>query len=115
MVAAGVAAVENELKTYNYDALSPAEVKALLQRPRIDFSSILSTVGPIVEAVRAEGDEAVKRFTAKFDRVDLTTVCVPINELPVPQLPAEITSAFDIAYNNIRAFHEAQQSPPLGG
>ncbi len=35
-------------------------------------------VSPIVEKVRAEGDKAVKEFTAKFDRVELTSVCVRI-------------------------------------
>lgn len=28
-------------------------------------------------------------------------------------LPAEVTAAFDVAYNNIRAFHEAQRSGTL--
>ena len=35
-------------------------------------------VTPIVESVRSRGDEAVKEYTAKFDRVQLDTVCVPI-------------------------------------
>jgi len=30
-----------------------------------------------------------------------------------PDLSAESREAFDIAYENIKAFHEAQQSPPL--
>lgn len=33
------------LKTYTYDKLSPAELKSVLARPRIELSSILSTVG----------------------------------------------------------------------
>ncbi len=101
-----------------------------------------------MEKVRVEGDEAVKYFTAKFDRVQLDTVCVPIEvreltdvtwgldpaaqrrggwvtracrhhetscaqALPAPQLPAEVTQAFDVAYSNIRAFHEAQRTEAL--
>ena len=34
-------------------------------------------------------------------------------DLPDPQLNAETQKAFDTAYNNIRAFHEAQKSAPL--
>lgn len=30
-------------------------------------------------------------------------------DLPQPQLPDDVTAAFDTAYNNIRAFHEAQK------
>lgn len=35
-------------------------------------------VSPIVENVRANGDAAVREYTAKFDRVNLDSVCVPI-------------------------------------
>lgn len=35
-------------------------------------------MAPIVEEVRTKGDDAVKAFTAKFDRVNLSSVCVPI-------------------------------------
>lgn len=38
----------------------------------------LAQVSPIVEDVRARGDDAVRDYTAKFDRVELGAVCVPI-------------------------------------
>ncbi|PNW86211.1 hypothetical protein CHLRE_02g077350v5 [Chlamydomonas reinhardtii] len=101
------------LRTYQYSKLNPAELKQVLARPRIDFTSILNTVSPIVENVRANGDAAVREYTAKFDRVNLDSVCVPIEDIPDPVLPAEVTHAFDVAYNNIRAFHTAQQSAPM--
>jgi histidinol dehydrogenase len=48
-----VAAVGSSLKTYTYDQLSPQEIRGLLQRPRIDFTSILNTVGAtLVHRVR---------------------------------------------------------------
>lgn len=34
-------------------------------------------------------------------------------KLPEAELDAESRAAFDTAFNNIRAFHAAQQSPPL--
>ncbi|GLC33527.1 hypothetical protein PLESTM_000081000 [Pleodorina starrii] len=101
------------LRTYQYSQLSPAEMKQVLSRPRVDFTSILNTVAPIVENVRTNGDGAVREYTAKFDRVNLETVCVRIEDVPDPVLPADVTAAFDVAYNNIRAFHLAQQTAPL--
>ncbi|KAG2435058.1 hypothetical protein HYH02_012055 [Chlamydomonas schloesseri] len=101
------------LRTYQYSKLNPAELKQVLARPRIDFTSILNTVSPIVENVRTNGDAAVREYTAKFDRVNLDAVCVPIQDIPDPVLPAEVTAAFDVAYNNIRAFHMAQKSAPM--
>eukprot|EP00200_Dunaliella_tertiolecta_P005801 CAMPEP_0202339336 /NCGR_PEP_ID=MMETSP1126-20121109/1243_1 /ASSEMBLY_ACC=CAM_ASM_000457 /TAXON_ID=3047 /ORGANISM="Dunaliella tertiolecta, Strain CCMP1320" /LENGTH=439 /DNA_ID=CAMNT_0048929875 /DNA_START=1288 /DNA_END=2607 /DNA_ORIENTATION=- len=97
------------LRTYAYGDLSEEQTRSLLMRPRVDFSSILNTVAPIVEQVKQRGDAAVKEYTSKFDRVELDKVCVPIEELPTPSLPAEVTAAFDVAYANIKAFHAAQQ------
>eukprot|EP00798_Chlamydomonas_sp_ICE-L_P028699 gene28698-31864_t len=87
-----------------------------------DFSSLVahtspncaspSEVAPNVDKVRAEGDDAVREFTSKFDRVDLQAVCVRIEPILGPA--ADWTGAFDIAFNNIKAFHEAQmQTAPL--
>ena len=70
-------------------------------------------VEPIVNDVRTRGDAAVREYTAKFDKAQLDAVCVPIAELPEPDLPQDVTDAFDTAYANIRAFHEAQAAPEL--
>lgn len=101
------------LKVYDSTQLSEAQLKEVIQRPRIDFSSIFDIVAPIVEDVRQRGDDAVRDYTAKFDGVALGECCVPIDELPEPQLPADVTAAFDVAYDNIRNFHEAQAGPSL--
>lgn len=101
------------LKTYQADKLSEDEVKKVLARPRMNMSTVMSAVVPIVEAIRDKGDEAVKEFTAKFDKVNLDKVCVKIEDMPTPQLAPEVAAAFDVAYNNIKKFHEAQQSAPM--
>jgi histidinol dehydrogenase len=72
-----------------------------------------SQVEPIVNDVRERGDAAVKEYTAKFDKTDLEAVCTPVAALPEPDLPKEVTDAFDIAYENIRAFHKAQEGQEL--
>lgn len=101
------------MKVFQADGMDDAQLREFTARPRVDFNSILSTVSPIVEDVRARGDEAVKEYTSKFDRVALDSVCVPIKELPVVPLDPEVAAAFDLAFNNIRAFHAAQAAPPL--
>lgn len=65
-------------------------------------------VEPIVDGVKNRGDAAVRELTAKFDKVEIKDVCVPIGSLPDPVLPADVQQAFDTAFNNIKAFHEAQ-------
>ncbi|KAK4768289.1 hypothetical protein SAY87_003430 [Trapa incisa] len=99
------------MKSYQLSELTRAEVNGLKARPRIDFSSIFGVVNPIVDDVHVRGDAAVKEYTAKFDKVKLEEIVVNVSDLPDPELDAKVREAFDVAYNNIYAFHLAQKSP----
>ena len=55
-------------------------------------------VEPIVEDVRARGDEAVREYTSRFDKVDLDDVCVPLavrtgGACSLPTAPLQPSSA----------------------
>ncbi|DBB07986.1 TPA: hypothetical protein ACH3X3_009363 [Trebouxia sp. C0006] len=113
VVAQQTAAASPQLRIFHGHDLKGKDLQHVMARPRIDFESILHTVQPIVQAVKDQGDAAVKQYTEKFDRVQLDTVCLPIEDFPEPQLPAETVSAFQTAFDNIHAFHEAQQKSPL--
>ncbi|KAI7751228.1 hypothetical protein M8C21_021297, partial [Ambrosia artemisiifolia] len=97
------------MKSYKLSDLTPTEVDSLKARPRIDFSSIFSTVQPIVDDVRVRGDDAVKEYTLRFDKVQLENIIENVNELPDPELDEAVRESFDVAYNNIYAFHAAQK------
>ena len=97
------------IRTYVLDALDAQARVEILKRPRVDFTSILGTVAPIVDAVAARGDAAVAEYTKKFDNVDLgDDVVMKVSELPDPELADDVKAAFDMAYANIAKFHEAQ-------
>lgn len=102
--------IQCSMKSYRLSELTHAEVQSLKARPRIDFSSIFSTVHPIVDDVRNRGDASVKDYTERFDKVKLEKVVENVSELPDPELDAAVKEAFDVAYNNIYAFHLAQKS-----
>jgi histidinol dehydrogenase len=106
-----VLTVSCAMKSYRLSDLSDAEVSGLKARPRIDFTSIFSTVNPIVEDVRVRGDAAVKDYTEKFDKVLLDNAVVRVSDLPVAELDPAVKEAFDVAYDNIYAFHAAQKLP----
>ena len=53
--------------------LSKGEYKRVLERSRSGMEEILSRVIPIIHEVEKYGDEAVSRFTSKFDRVSLSS------------------------------------------
>ncbi|PAN16262.1 hypothetical protein PAHAL_3G049000 [Panicum hallii] len=99
------------MKSYRLSELSDAELRGLKARPRIDFSSIFGTVNPIVEDVRVRGDAAVKDYTEKFDKVTLDDVVVCVIDLPDAELDPAVKEAFDVAYDNIYAFHVSQKLP----
>ena len=48
----------------------------LLERPYIDVSKLNGTVADILDDVRKNGDDAVRRYEAKFDGVSLASLAV---------------------------------------
>ncbi|KAJ1942295.1 trifunctional histidinol dehydrogenase, partial [Kickxella alabastrina] len=95
------------MRSYDAAELTPAEYAALLQRPIIDSEELMGRVRPIVAAVRANGDAAVRELTRKFDRVELDQVVLRA-PFTVPELPAAVRQAIDQAYSNVHKFHSAQ-------
>ena len=100
------------MKTYQYNELTSEQIKELLKRPKLDFTSIFEMVTPILNAVESRGDEAVKEFTAKFDGKELESVAINPNDVEI-NLSTEVKAAIDTAFDNIFKFHSAQMSPKL--
>lgn len=65
----------------------------------------------IIEKVKAEGDQAIRAFTKKFDGIELTDLRVSENEVEeaAARVPQEVRRAISQAAANIRAFHEKQK------
>ncbi|KAF8042327.1 hypothetical protein BT93_A0829 [Corymbia citriodora subsp. variegata] len=103
--------VSCSMKSYKLSELTHGEVNSLKARPRIDFSKIFGVVNPIVDDIHSRGDAAVKEYTARFDKVELGKIVENVSDLPDPELDATVREAFDVAYDNIYAFHLAQKSP----
>ncbi|XP_027917529.1 histidinol dehydrogenase, chloroplastic-like [Vigna unguiculata] len=99
------------MKSYRLSELDDTELRSLIARPRIDFTSVFSLVNPILDHVRQRGDAAVKEYTLRFDKVQLDDIVQLVADLPDPLLDAHVKEAFDIAYSNIYAFHAAQRTP----
>ena len=77
--------------------------------------AIEAAVAAIVADVRARGDAAVLEYTARFDRVQATSVAaleLPAEELAAAYaaLPAAERAALTTAATRIRAYHERQRT-----
>jgi histidinol dehydrogenase len=89
------------------------EWDSLLARPGLDHTNLLQTVSNVLDAVKQEGDIALKRFTSQFDKVVLNKFYLDEAELAdlAKQVPENLKQAIEIAANNIRFFHEKQLMP----
>ncbi len=89
------------------------EWKNLLSRPAIDIAYLDNTVRKVLDNIKKDGDEAVLRYTEKFDHVKLDSNIVSKEERvsALKMVDAELKSAMKLASENIAKFHEAQKQP----
>jgi len=100
----------------DWQACSAEQQQALLTRPVISASeNITATVREILAKVKAEGDEALRYYSATFDKTQVNALRVPEEQLAAAsaRLGNDIKQAMVIAVRNIETFHVAQQLPPV--
>lgn len=91
-----------------WQALSVESWKA---RGRSDLSKVLPTVADIIEQVRGEGDAAVLRLTARFDKVELSDLRVSRAEIDeaYSKVDGPLLEALEFARSRIEAYHRRQR------
>ena len=84
----------------------------VLKRPTQTVGDIEATVTEIFTKVSETGDVAIKRFTKKFDGINLESNVVTPNEieLAIQQVPEKLQKAIRLAKQNIEVFHTAQKT-----
>jgi histidinol dehydrogenase len=91
------------------------ELADRLPRPVDQQDRSADAVAAILADVRANGDEALRRLTATFDKVELDALRVPADELTdaLARIPTELQEALDVAHDRILAYHshEAGDAP----
>ncbi|WP_312946124.1 histidinol dehydrogenase [Superficieibacter sp.] len=100
----------------DWNSCSPAQQRELLMRPAISASdSITRTVTEILDNVKARGDEALREYSARFDKTDVQTVKVSAQDIAdaSARLGEELKQAMAVAVSNITTFHRAQILPAV--
>ena len=99
---------------YELSSMSAEERTRLLRRVQIQIDELVERVRPILQDVRQRGDEALVEFTARFDRVQLTTDKLRVSRAEIEQahqeLDRSVREAIEQAIGNVRTFH-ARQMP----
>jgi len=101
-----------EIRVHTLATLTAEERAALLVRAEGDLAPFIEKATPIVEAVAAEGDDALARFAREFDKS-------PVSPDAIAATPADFDAAFaevgpemiatlEFCIDNVRRFHEAQ-------
>ncbi|MEM8906642.1 MAG: histidinol dehydrogenase [Bacteroidota bacterium] len=94
-----------------YQYPDPPTLTRLLQRPMQDATNLEAAVQEIANAVKRDGDKALKSLTTRFDGVQLDELGVSEEALAAAQtaLDPTLKAALHTAQNNIRQFHESQK------
>ena len=89
---------------------SRATWNQFIERPLFDTKTLNSVIDDIFEQVKNRGDEALKEFTLKFDKVDLGDFKVSEQEILAAEklVDESLKKAIQIAKNNIEKFHRSQ-------
>lgn len=86
----------------------------ILKRPLFNVSDLYAKVQLILTEIKANGDSALKKYTAQFDGIELDSFKVSDAEIQEAEKTTdeELKAAIRLASNNIRKFHESQKFEP---
>ena len=87
------------------------EWKEIVERPHLDVSQLTATVRSVLDDIKARGDEAVREYELKFDRVQLESLAVSQAEMNEAEtlVDDDLKAAIQLAHDNIKTFHESEK------
>lgn len=82
----------------------------ICQRPSINTADLNALVGDILNKVKLNGDEALRSYALRFDKVQLNDLLVNQKEVDaaVQEVDVDLKNAIQLAKANIERFHNAQ-------
>jgi histidinol dehydrogenase len=90
------------------------DLRRILPRPVVDGDGPATAVREIIDAVRANGDAALRQLTLRFDGCDLPTARVDQAAIAAAlgNIDDGLRNALVAAHDNIRRYHETQRDDP---
>ncbi|MDQ1714081.1 MAG: histidinol dehydrogenase, partial [Frankiaceae bacterium] len=92
------------------------DARTLLPRAAVDVAFAVEEVRPVLEAIRVDGDVAVRTATMQFDGIELDELRVPVEEIDAAVLGLDdvqpgLRAALEECIRRARLVHEAQRRP----
>jgi len=91
---------------------NPKDWEKLIERPTKTVDDIEAIVNDVFRDVKINGDNAIKSYTSKFDKVDLDNFVVSEAEIEeaTQRVSKKLKKAIKLAKSNIKAFHKTQRT-----
>jgi histidinol dehydrogenase len=98
-----------------YKNISPSVRTNVLKRPVFETKNLNEIVSTILLDIQENGDIAVQKYAAKFDKSHSTPFLVSDDEIKnaIKIVSSELKTAINIAYQNIKRFHQTQITESL--
>src|SRR6476660_1075869 len=96
------------MKVYKYPSAN--SYSEILQRPALDYSALEEKITPILLDIKKNGDSALRKYTAEFDKVNLEKIEVSDHEkyFALNQVNTNVFDAIKLAAENMTLFHRKQ-------
>lgn len=100
------------MRQYRSDQLDDSQLDALCTRTWTRDPSLTATVEEVCREVKTRGDEALREYGRRFDRISVEALAVTAGEIEAAcsQVPAGLIPLIERAARNIRAFHASQRT-----
>ncbi|MCJ7561723.1 MAG: histidinol dehydrogenase, partial [Thermoplasmata archaeon] len=100
---------------YTLSRMTSKELRSVLEREDVDLTSALSSAMDIIDQVRANGDEALLRFSEQFEGFRSNAMRISESELVSAQrrLPKLLLQAIKRSKARIEKFHSKQTIRPF--
>jgi histidinol dehydrogenase len=102
-----------DVSFHDLKTLDAARRAGLLKRSEADLSVFMDKVGPIIEAVKAEGDAALVRFGRDLDKANIHAGNLKATEAEFDaafaSVEEDVVEAIRFGIDNIRRFHDEQK------
>jgi len=94
-----------------YNCPNEAEIKEIVKRPAFDISELNAKVSVILNDVKLNADDALRRYGREFDKCDLVDLSVSQDEFDTADasVSSELKDAISLAVSTIEKFHDSQR------
>lgn len=100
------------MNIYKLSEISEEQKKFILKRAETDITEHMKIASEVAFDIKENGDDAVVKYTERFDRVSLKKENIKVTEeefeIAEKRLDKEVYDAIAYAYGNIKKFHEEQ-------